>query len=91
MYFKSIIMDDYELINSQNLFFKTEALKYLNNNLDCLYKFIYKVNKQVILNYNVNKTDNLTISLLILKIFLSNYYNNNILLLTKLSIYRDIK
>lgn len=43
------------------------------------------------LDYNVNMTDNLTISSLVLKIFLSNYYDNNIPLLTKPSIYRETK
>lgn len=36
-------------------------------------------------------TNNITISSLALKIYLSKYYNNNISLLTKPSIYRDIK
>lgn len=42
-------------------------------------------------DYHVNMTDNFTILLLVFKIFLSKYYNNNIRLLTKWSIYRNIK
>lgn len=42
------------------------------------------------LDYNLNMTDNLTILLSIVKILLSKYYNNNISLLTKPSIYKDI-
>ena len=40
---------------------------------------------------DVNITDNITISGLALRIFLNNYYNNNILVVNKSSVYRDIK
>lgn len=56
-----------------------------------LYQVIRKANKQVFLDYDVNMTDNLTISGLALKIFRSKYYNNDIPLVNKTSMYRDIK
>ena len=90
MYFKAITVDDYKLINSKDWSFKTEALKYLNDDINCLYQVICKANKQVFIDYNVDMTDNLTISSLALKIFLSKFYDNNIPLLSKPSIYRDI-
>ena len=56
-----------------------------------LYEVITKANKQVFLDYDVNMVDNLTISGLALKIFRRKYYNDNIPLINKTSMCRDIK
>lgn len=79
-----------ELINS-NWSFKLETEKYLASDLNCLHEVITKANKQVFLDYKVNMIDHLTISSLALKIFMRSYYNNNIPLVNKSSMYRDIK
>lgn len=50
-----------------------------------------KANKQIFMDYDVNLTDNLTVSGLAVRIFLKDYYNNNIPNINKSSIYRDIK
>jgi hypothetical protein len=57
----------------------------------CLYEVLVKANKQVFMDYDVNMTDNLTISGLATRIFLKDFYNNNIPVISKASIYRDIK
>ena len=50
-----------------------------------------KANKQVFMDYNVNMIENITISGLAVRIFLRGFYNNNIPLINKSGIYRDIK
>jgi hypothetical protein len=50
-----------------------------------------KVSKQVFMDYDVNITDNLTISGLSVRIFLRDYYKNNIPSINKASVYRDIR
>jgi hypothetical protein len=61
------------------------------NDLYCLYEIIFKANKQIFRDYDVNLMDNITISGLAIRIFLNNYYKNNIPAINKISLYRDIK
>lgn len=71
--------------------FHDETIRYLNNDLYSLYEVLIKANKQVFLDYNVKMTEHLTISGLALRIFLKDFYNDNISLINKPSLYKDIK
>ena len=71
--------------------FYAETIKYLNNDLLSLYQILLKANKQVFKDYGVNISDNLTISGLSLRIFLKDFYKNNIPEINKSSIYNDLK
>ena len=71
--------------------FKEETLKYFHNDLLCLYEVMLKANKQIFIDYDTDLKDSLTISSLAARIFLTKYYNNNILLINKTSMYKDIK
>ena len=91
-YFKSNIkQSQYDAIESSNWSFQVETEKYLVADLKSLYEVIVKANKQVFLDYGVNMIESLTISGLALKIFRRNYYNKNIPLINKTSMYKDIK
>jgi hypothetical protein len=50
-----------------------------------------KANKQVFMDYDVNMSENITISGLAVRIFLKDFYKNNIPLINKSGIYRDLK
>lgn len=92
-------IDNYENITKEeydNMFvgywsFYDETIKYLNNDLYSLHEVLTRANKQVFLDYNINMTESITISGLAVRIFLKDYYNNNIPVINKPSIYRDIK
>ncbi len=71
--------------------FKDEALKYLNDDINCLFEVLTKANKQIFIDFNVQMTESFTISGLSLRIFLKGFYNNNIPQINKASIYKDIK
>lgn len=91
-YFKSNIKQyQFDAIESSNWSFRRETEKYLRADLKSLYEVIVKANKQVFLDYGVNMIESLTISGLALKIYRRNYYNKNIPLINKTSMYRDIK
>lgn len=59
--------------------------------MDSLYQILCKANKQVFNDYGVNLTDSVTISGLALRIFLKDFYKENIPSITKASLYNDIK
>lgn len=90
-YYNNISNNSYKLLKSNKWSFKEESIKYLIDDLNSLYEVLVKANKQIFLDYNVDMTDSLTISGLALKIFYKKYYSNNIPLINKTSIYRDIK
>ena len=71
--------------------FYDDTIKYLNNDLDCLHQVLIKANKQIFIDYNANMTDCITISGLAVRIYLKDFYNNNIPNINKGSIYKDIK
>ena len=50
-----------------------------------------KINKQVFLYFNIDLKESLTISSLASRIFLNKYYTNNIAVVNKASLYKDIK
>ena len=90
-YYEDITLKEYNEIWSDNWSFYDETVQYLNNDINSLYEVIIKANKQIFLDYDVNMSDSNTISGLALRIFLKKYYNNNIPLINKSSIYKDIK
>ena len=90
-YYEDDVSDDeYKLLLTHNWSFKEVSIKYLKDDLNCLYEVIVKANKQVFLDYGVNMTHNLTIAGLAMRIFLRNFYDNNIPLITKSSMYKEI-
>ena len=91
IYYENITLEEYNKIYSSNWSFKDETIKYLKNDLNSLYEILVKANRQIFKDYGVDITDNITISGLAVRIFLKNYYNNNIPVINKSSIYKDIK
>lgn len=90
-YYNNITFEQYAAIEYNNWSFREESIKYLNLDLDCLYRVLVQANRQIFFGYKVNMTDCVTITSLALKIYLTSDYNNNIPLVNKLSIYNDIK
>ena len=90
------VYDEINLVEYENMCvytwsFKEETIKYLANDLLSLHEILTKANKQVFLDYNVDMTEPLTISGLAVRIYLKDFYNNNIPNINKASIYKDIK
>lgn len=90
-YYENISMDDYKNLIIDNWSFKEETIKYLINDLNSLYEVLMKANKQIFLDYNVNMSDSITISGLALTIFFKDYYKNNIPMINKSNLYKDIR
>lgn len=89
--YNNLSIDEYNDIYSENWSFYDETIKYLNNDLNCLYEILVNVNKQVFNDYKINMKDSITISSLAMKIYLNKDYNENIPIIDKASIYKDIK
>ena len=89
--YKEISYDEYFKLFKVNWSFKDETLKYLKNDLLCLYQVMIKVNKQVFVDYDIDLKDSLTISSLAARIFLKQYYHNNIPVINITSLYKDTK
>lgn len=90
-YYEDISEDDYKDMAVSYWSFYDESKKYLNNDLHSLHQVLTKANKQVFLDYNANITDNMTISGLAVRIFLKDFYKNNIPNINKASLYKDLK
>ena len=90
-YYDNISVEEYNKIYSDNWSFYGEIVKYLNKELHNLYEIMIKAIKQRFMDYDVNLVDNLTIYGLAMRIYLKNYYDNNIPNINKSSIYRYIK
>jgi hypothetical protein len=84
-------VEDYSKIYQEEWSFKDETIKYLKNDLNCLYEIVVNANNQLFNDYKVNIKDAITISGLSIKIYLNKYYNDNIPMINKPSIYKDIK
>ena len=89
--YDNITNEEYIDIYKVNWSFKEEAIKYLKADILCLYQVIMNVNKQIFLDFKTDFKYSLTISSLAGRIFLSRYYNNNIAVVNKASLYKDIK
>lgn len=90
-YYNNIDSKLYNSFVTPDWSFKDESIKYLTDDLNSLYEVLVKANKQVFLDYGVNMIESRTISGLALNLFLKDYYNNNIPVINKSSIYNDIK
>lgn len=90
-YFTDISYDEYSRLCTDNWSLKDEALKYLRLDLLSLYEVLSKANKRFFLDYDVDMTKSLTISGISLRLFLDKYYDNNIPVIGRKSVYTDIK
>ena len=81
----------YDTIPDHNWSSEFETIKYLEKDLISLYEIINKFSDYVYLKYNIQVSKSLTISSLAMKIFLGKYYNFNIPLIVKRSLYNSIK
>ena len=90
--YNNITREEYNNIPSVSCWsVENETIKYLKDDLISLYQVIDKFKYQVFIDYHTHITKSLTISGLALNIFLNKFYNNNIPLINKKSIYNDIK
>ena len=91
-YNSKMSLTNYNEIFTDNWNFKLESYKYLTKDLLSLYNVIKKANHQLLLNFDVNITDALTISGLANKIFLKHHYKKPVIpLLNNKEYYNDIK
>ena len=90
-FYENISIKEYQGFYEENWSFKDETLKYLSNDLNCLYEVLIKANNQIYADYKLNLMDGLTISSLAMKLFIRRYYEDNIPNINKLSIYKDIR
>ena len=90
-FYNDLSIKEYSEIYKENWSFKRETISYLRKDLSCLYEVMVCANKQVFDDYKINITEAYTISGLAIKLFLNKYYNDNIPLINKPSIYKDIK
>ena len=90
-YYDNISTKQYRNICTDNWSFKNETIKYLTNDLNCLYKVLVKANKQIFDDYDIDMKNSIIISGLAVRVYLKDYYNNNIPNINKASFYKDIK
>jgi len=86
-----ITQEEYKALFKTNWSFEEETKKYLINDLMCLQEVLNSANKELFKTYKVDLLEASTISGLAMKIYLTNYYNNNIPLVNKASLYHEIK
>lgn len=90
-YYNDIDIKSYKEVHNSNWSLKDETIKYLENDLISLFNVIDEFKRKIYINYHTHITRSLTISGLAMDIFLRRFYNNNIPLINKKSIYMDIK
>ena len=90
-FYNNISIEKYKDMYTENWSFKDESIRYLKDDLNCLYEVIVKANNQIFADYKINMTEAITISGLAIKLYLNKFYNNNIPRISKPSIYRDIQ
>ena len=71
--YKDITLDKYKEIYREDWYFKDETLKYLKDDLNCLYEIIISANNQFFEDYKINNMEAITISGLAMKIYLSKF------------------
>lgn len=89
-YYEDIDKKTYNLITN-NWNSQLETIKYLEKDLLSLFEIINKFSDYTYVKYGVQVTNSLTISSLAMNMFLKKYYNNDIPLIIKTSLYEDIK
>lgn len=88
--YENIDKKSYNLITN-NWNSQLETIKYLEKDLLSLFEIINKFSDYTYVKYGVQVSNSLTISSLAMNIFLNKYYNNNIPLIIKTSLFEDIK
>ena len=89
---KIITKSEYKSIFKTNWSLKDETIKYLEQDLLSLYEIMDTFNRYVFIEYNIQMTENLTISRLALNIFLKLYLGNTELpVINNKSVYSSIK
>jgi len=83
--------DMYETIQENEWSTKEETLKYLEKDLLSLFDIMDQFKLRIFTKYYTHITRSLTISGLAMDIFLRRFYDNNIPLINKKSVYNDIK
>lgn len=92
-YFKNIDIEEYNSIKRHDWDLKSETLKYLKNDLDCLLEIMDKFNKYIFQTYDLQITDCLTLSRLGVNIIRKKEYllDSKIPLITKPTVFNFIK
>ena len=90
-YYNKIDIKSYEEVHDNNWSLKEETIRYLENDLISLFNVIDEFKRKIYINYHTHITRSLTISGLSMDIFLRRFYDKNIPLINKKSIYMDIK
>lgn len=90
-YYNNIDIQSYNEVHNNNWSLKEETIKYLENDLISLFNVIDEFKRKIYINYHTHITRSLTISGLSMDIFLRRFYDKNIPLINKKSIYMDIK
>ena len=88
---KKVKKDMYDTIQEYDWSTKEETLKYLEKDLLSLFDIMDKFKLRIFTKYKAHITRCLTISGLAMDIFLRRFYDNNIPLINKKSVYNDIK
>ena len=70
---------------------KEETIKYLHKDLKSLYEVMEKFSAYIYDKYGIQISDSLTISSIAMKLYLHRFYKKPIPLITKPSVYSDIK
>lgn len=85
-------VDTYNSMYTKNWSFGIEAVKYLKNDLYSLYQVLNKANHYFFLCFGIQMTESLTISKLVLEIFLKYHYDNAVIPSIKnKNLYKTIK
>ena len=90
-FYENINLEKYKQIKDKNWNTQIETIYYLERDLRSLYDIMSQFIKHISIYYNVDVTNFYTISSLAMAIYLKNFYNNNIPLVNKKSMYNDIK
>ena len=87
----NIDLEEYKNIQNKSWSVQKETEKYLQNDLISLYSIMDIFKKHIWLNYELHINDSYTISGIAMNIYLNNFYNNNIPLINKKSVYNNIR
>lgn len=90
-YYESISDQDYEQMLSNKWSLKDMCIEYTIKDLKVLHDVLAVANRKFYTKYNIQMTENLTISKMALNLFLKTYYKNNIPLIDDNKMYQDIK
>lgn len=90
-YYNHITDTEYNSLYYDNWSFKHVTLEYLTNDLNTHYEVMSKLNEALFLKDSLDLTKSLTVSGIALRLFMRNYYKNNIANISKHSMYTELK